>query len=173
MPSAAARWHLRPSLWRQKSLVVTFHASNACTRATGESHSFFLIITSLATLTPWLQSRGEVCRCNFSPAHVFMDDRCLGGAPFKQRRVQVNNTASLLQPNMPLNCHTTLCWHQTRGAYPALSWPCTGPQHPRWNWSFRKVSRCLCWPVEQIERGYLLTKSFDIRFPAVTANRAV
>lgn len=39
MPSAAARWHLRPCLWREKSPVVTIQASNACTRARGESHN--------------------------------------------------------------------------------------------------------------------------------------
>lgn len=39
MPSAAARWHLRPCLWREKSPVVTIQPPNACTRATGESHN--------------------------------------------------------------------------------------------------------------------------------------
>lgn len=32
-------------------------------------------------------------------------------------------------------------------SYPALSWPCTGPQHPHWRWSFRWLLRFLCWPA--------------------------
>lgn len=73
MPSAAARWHLRPSLWREKSPVVTIQASNACARATGESHnaetssrhlsSFLMIITLLATLAV-VQMRLQLQPCS-------------------------------------------------------------------------------------------------------------
>lgn len=35
----------------------------------------------------------------------------------------------------------------TQASYPAPSWPCTGPQHLHWNWSFRWLSRFLCWPA--------------------------
>lgn len=104
-----------------------------------------------------------------------------GRSSAQTTRIKANNAPGPLYYRRASLVSCDLCWHRTLGAYPALSWPCTGPQHRRWNRTSRRVSRCLCWPAtraEQAQGDYFFMRShqlwaFVISFPAVTANHAV